>query len=69
MLDQRLDPLLRADGIGAAHWEPDAAAAAVLERAGAFHWYVLGDRDGLPVASALAAVEFGAPGTAVGTVR
>jgi len=58
VLDAGYAQVLRRDGIETTRWQADAAAAAVLRGGGTFHWYVLADALGRPVASPLATVEF-----------
>jgi hypothetical protein len=56
VFDAKLDPVLRRDGIDGTAWTPDADALALLQRTGTFHWQVLGDGCGRPLASALQTV-------------
>lgn len=53
VLDEGYDELLRRDGIDEAHWRPDAAAMAELRSGRTYHWLVLADERGKPVASPL----------------
>ncbi len=57
LVDAGYDELQRRDGIEGARWQPDAQVQTVLQAGGTFHWYVIGDGMGKPVASALATLE------------
>ena len=53
LLDESYGELLRRDGIDDVQWRPDAAALARLAGGGTYHWLVLADDLGKPVASPL----------------
>jgi hypothetical protein len=67
VFDERLDPLLRRDGIAATEWTPDPDALRALQGAATFHWQVLGDGCGRVLASSLQTVER-APARTVGAI-